>query len=177
MAVLVSYHKRFFCGMDCRMADYSCLVEQLVFAICQYFHDSVNIRSDKTSTAIFIFMQICLACIDNFSFIHIQPLQNYLIICIACNNINIYIFFIYWKQLRIMYAMMTANFRWVCRERSISAPRAAAVRRLRSETRLRAQSRAHSSPARGMQHPQRGRAAGGYPTFPSQRIYYFIDSI
>ena len=32
------------------------------------------------------------------------------------------------------------------------APRAA-LRRLRSETRLRASSRAHPSPARGMQHP------------------------
>ena len=34
----------------------------------------------------------------------------------------------------------------------ISAPRAA-LRRLRSETRLRAQSRVHPSPARGMRHP------------------------
>ena len=34
----------------------------------------------------------------------------------------------------------------------ISAPRAA-LRRLRSETRLRVQSRAHPSPARGMHHP------------------------
>ena len=34
----------------------------------------------------------------------------------------------------------------------ISAPRAA-LRRLRSKTRLRVQSRAHPSPARGIQHP------------------------
>ena len=34
----------------------------------------------------------------------------------------------------------------------ISAPRAA-LRRLRSKTRLRAQSRVHPSPARGMRHP------------------------
>ena len=34
----------------------------------------------------------------------------------------------------------------------ISAPRAA-LRRLRSKTRLRVQSRAHPSPARGMHHP------------------------
>ena len=49
----------------------------------------------------------------------------------------------------------------------ISAPRAA-LRRLRSETRLRAQSRTHPLPARGMQHPQRDRAADGCPTLYKQ---------
>jgi len=38
-------------------------------------------------------------------------------------------------------------------------------------------SRAHPSLARGMQHPQRGRAAGGCPTLPLRRIYHFIDSL
>ena len=49
----------------------------------------------------------------------------------------------------------------------ISALRAA-LRRLRSETRLRAQSRTPPSPARGMQHPQRDRAADGCPTLYNQ---------
>ena len=45
-----------------------------------------------------------------------------------------------------------ACYRKICRDGSISALRAAAMRRLRSETRLRAQSRAPPSPARGMRH-------------------------
>jgi len=49
----------------------------------------------------------------------------------------------------------------------ISALRAA-LRRLRSETRLRAQARTPPSPARGMQHPQRDRAADGCPTLYNQ---------
>ena len=49
----------------------------------------------------------------------------------------------------------------------ISALRAA-LRRLRSETLLRAQSRTPPSPARGMQHPQRDRAADGCPTLYKQ---------
>ncbi len=58
----------------------------------------------------------------------------------------------------------------------ISALRAA-LRRSRSETRLRAQSRVNPSPARGVRHPQRGGAANGCPTLPSRRIYHFIDSL
>ena len=41
MAVLVNYHKRFLCGMDCRMADYSanvlCLAEQSVLSYDNIF--------------------------------------------------------------------------------------------------------------------------------------------